>query len=340
MLQLAQSIARLTAQRSRLALDRAALDLVAQLVPGARIEMLRCVGAAADLRLLLTARAAHGVVESLPAPAGAVDALPPLNAEPLYVRALREHEPVLDYACGRHVFSLDLEAGCFALMDLRLSHPMSTELITLVQTLLGIYKNQVTLLNYGETDALTGLLNRKTYDAVFYEAAQATAAGEQCSPTEPERRTSSDRRWLGVVDIDHFKRVNDSHGHLIGDELLLLVSQLMRASFRFDDALYRFGGEEFVILLRAPARDHARAAFERLRKRLAAYEFPRVGTVTASIGYTAIRDLDLPSSAFERADRAVYFAKENGRNQTRCFDELLAGGDVDARDHVGEVELF
>ena len=143
-----------------------------------------------------------------------------------------------------------------------------------------------------------------------------------------------------MVDIDHFKRVNDNHGHLIGDELLLLVSQLMRSSFRFDDTLYRFGGEEFVILLRAPARDHARIAFERFRKRLASHDFPRVGSVTASIGFTEIRDLDLPSSAFERADQAVYFAKESGRNQSRCFEDLLDRGDLDVRDHVGEVELF
>ena len=340
MLELAQSIARLTAQRSRVALDRAALDLVAQFVPGARIEMLRCVGPAEDLRLLLAGRAADGVVRNLSMSCGAVEDLPSLKSEPLYQRALRQREPLRDGSCGRHVFPLDLESGSAVLIDLHVAKPMNGEQSALIQTLLGIYRNQIALLDYGQTDALTGLLNRKTYDAVFYEAARVTEAGDERPPGEPERRAASQHRWIGVVDIDHFKRVNDNHGHLIGDELLLLVSQLMRSSFRFDDTLYRFGGEEFVILLRAPARDHARIAFERFRKRLASHDFPRVGSVTASIGFTEIRDLDLPSSAFERADQAVYFAKESGRNQSRCFEDLLDRGDLDVRDHVGEVELF
>jgi diguanylate cyclase (GGDEF)-like protein len=340
MLEFAQSVAQLTAQRSRGALDRAALGLLARFVPQGRIEMLRCVGPAEDARLLLTGRAADGLVESVPIPCVSLDALPELSAEPLYVRALQEQEPVLDATRGRHVFALSLDTGCFAIFDLCIGKALDADQIGLIQTLLGIYGNQVALLNYGETDALTGLLNRKTYDAAFYEAAKASGASEQRSPLDIERRSQAGRRWIGVVDIDHFKRVNDNHGHLIGDELLLLVSQLMRASFRFDDALYRFGGEEFVILLRAPNRANARTAFERFRKRLADHEFPRVGTVTASIGFTEIRDLDLPSSAFERADRAVYFAKEHGRNQLRCFEELLDGGAVTAKDHVGEVELF
>ncbi len=61
--------------------------------------------------------------------------------------------------------------------------------------------------------------------------------------------------WLTMIDIDHFKRVNDNYGHLIGDEVLLLLARLMRATFRFHDQLYRFGGEEFVVLLRCA--DHA-----------------------------------------------------------------------------------
>jgi diguanylate cyclase (GGDEF)-like protein len=72
------------------------------------------------------------------------------------------------------------------------------------------------------------------------------------------------RHFIGVIDIDHFKRVNDAHGHLIGDEVLLL-SRLLRASFRFYDKLYRFGGEEFVVLMRCGDVVDAVTAFERLR---------------------------------------------------------------------------
>lgn len=126
--------------------------------------------------------------------------------------------------------------------------------------------------------------------------------------------------WLGVIDIDHFKRVNDGFGHLIGDEVLLLVARIMRSSFRHDDRLYRFGGEEFVVLLRAQSEDAALSVFERFRCNVQAYQFPQVGTITISLGCTRVRDNDTPAAAFERADKVVYMAKDQGRNQVRCYE--------------------
>jgi PleD family two-component response regulator len=70
------------------------------------------------------------------------------------------------------------------------------------------------------------------------------------------------------------------------------------------------------------------------------HAFPQVGSVTASVGYTLIRGTDLPAAAFERADRAVYFAKQQGRNQVRCFETLVESGALEAPDRIGEVELF
>jgi diguanylate cyclase (GGDEF)-like protein len=340
MLELAQSLAQLTAHRDRGALDHAAVDLLASCVPDAQIRMYRCVGPPADQRLLLTAFATAGVTESVTASLRVLDELPPLASDPLFLRALHEHAPLHDCASGRHVFSLELDSHCIAFVDLQSARGLDATHTALIQTLLTIYCNQIALLDYGETDALTGLLNRKTYDAMFCRAARSSSQAEPQSLVEMERRSLALRQWMGVIDVDHFKRVNDTHGHLIGDELLLMVAQLMRATFRYGDALYRFGGEEFVVLLRAPDREHARIAFERFRRRLAGQNFPRVGKVTVSIGFTAIRDHDLPSAAFERADRAVYFAKEHGRNQVRCFDDLLDGGAVESQEHVGEVELF
>ena len=87
-------------------------------------------------------------------------------------------------------------------------------------------------------DSLTGLYNRRYLDAsMAREVARAERHEQDLS--------------LLIVDIDHFKRVNDNYGHLIGDEVLLLLSRLMRSCFRLHDQLYRFGGEEFVVLLRA-----------------------------------------------------------------------------------------
>ena len=91
------------------------------------------------------------------------------------------------------------------------------------------------------------------------------------------RHDANPAYWLGVIDVDHFKRVNDNFGHLIGDEVLLLLSRLMRTCFRFHDRLYRFGGEEFVAVIRCESEDDALQAFERLRQACEQYNFPQVG---------------------------------------------------------------
>jgi diguanylate cyclase (GGDEF)-like protein len=340
MLDVIQSVVRLTAHRDRGTLERAALELIADCVPDARIEMFRCVGPAENLRLLLSARTLYGSAECVPAPWVRLDALPALESEPLFIRAREQAAPVHEAHGRRHVFPLDLGASNFAFVDLRITRDLDRTHIALIQTLLGIYCNQIALLDYGETDALTGLLNRKTYDNTFCQAAKSESSSPAYTATSLDRRTTALKQWIGVIDIDHFKRVNDNFGHLIGDELLLLVAQLMRSTFRFGDTLYRFGGEEFVGLLRAPNREYAAMAFERFRNCLATHEFPRVGCVTVSTGFTQIQDVDLPSAAFERADRAVYYAKQHGRNQVRCFEDLESSGLVQAKDHVGEVELF
>jgi diguanylate cyclase (GGDEF)-like protein len=145
-------------------------------------------------------------------------------------------------------------------------------------------------------------------------------------PAPKPNDDAADSYWLAVLDIDFFKRVNDNYGHLIGDEVLLLMARLMRASFRFHDQLYRFGGEEFVILMRCTDEDDAAGALERFRLTVEANAFPQVGTITVSMGFTALRADDTPGGAFDRADKAVYFAKESGRNQVRSYELLVAAG--------------
>ena len=144
-----------------------------------------------------------------------------------------------------------------------------------------------------------------------------------------------------MIDIDHFKRVNDTYGHLIGDEVLLLLARLMRACFRFHDQLYRFGGEEFVVLMRCNGEAEAALALERLRASTANHLFPQVGHITISIGFSEVRPGDTPSGAFERADKAVYHAKAHGRNQVCSHAALVAEGKlVEQVANVGDIELF
>jgi diguanylate cyclase (GGDEF)-like protein len=228
-----------------------------------------------------------------------------------------------------------------AVIELRSSGPLSTEVQRIALGVLKIYRNFQDLLDYSERDTLTGLYNRKGFDDTFLRATVADARIQFSPGADRERRSAVDQRyWLGVVDIDHFKQVNDRFGHLIGDEVLVLVARLMRSSFRYADRLYRFGGEEFVILLVAPDDEAAAHAFERLRATLEAFSFPQVGRVTISVGFTHVRAGDTPQAAFERADRAVYYAKAHGRNRVCQHESLVADGEISDESSQGDVELF
>lgn len=210
--------------------------------------------------------------------------------------------------------------------------PEPRELI-LINGVLRIVRNHLALLDYGERDTLTGLLNRKTFEAQFEKLRMELAADAQAR---------ADNCWIGVLDVDHFKAVNDGYGHVIGDEVLLLVSQIIQRNFRSEDRVYRFGGEEFVVLLRDTPEASTAAVMERLRAAIAAHRFPQLGTVTVSIGWTRIRPHDAPAGAISRADAALYHAKQNGRNRVFQHEQLVAQGELEgeARALEHEIELF
>ncbi len=194
---------------------------------------------------------------------------------------------------------------------------------------LAFFGNYLDLLDYSELDTLTGLSNRKTYDEAFDRILAAIPADTPLPPDGHERRheaSGSKGFWLGVIDIDHFKRVNDTFGHLFGDEVLLRVANLMKQSFRASDKLFRFGGEEFVVLLRPTTQPNADRAFQRFREAVETHEFPQVGRVTCSIGFTRIDPILPPSDTLGQADAALYFSKDHGRNQVNCYEALVADG--------------
>ncbi|AVO50742.1 GGDEF domain-containing protein [Melaminivora suipulveris] len=195
-----------------------------------------------------------------------------------------------------------------------------------------VYQNYQSLLDYSERDALTGLLNRKTFDEQFARK----SAGAQ-NAAAPGAQPVSD--WLAVVDIDHFKQVNDRFGHLYGDEVLILVANRLRSQFRSQDRIFRFGGEEFVVLLRASTLEQARQALDRLRAAIAGHEFPQVGQITVSIGFAAAHG-GAPVEILGRADQALYHAKEHGRDQVCYYDDLLASGALGRQVEHSEVDLF
>jgi diguanylate cyclase (GGDEF)-like protein len=308
----------------------------------------RAVGDAGAERWLTRARMTRSdVAPSVDASLGEIDSLPVLDDRPFWRDCLRGQQVLTpDGVAATALFPLATDAGPIGVLEVRHERPLLPSERRAVLGFLRICRNFESLLDYSERDTLTGLLNRKTFDGAFLKLAlpsanAAPAAGVPGLDAMPERRVEDIATYyLGVIDIDHFKRVNDTHGHLIGDEVLLLMSRLMRATFRYHDRLYRFGGEEFVVLLRCADAASAGVAFERLRANVARYAFPQVGHISISTGYTALRLHDTPSGAFERADRAVYFAKGHGRDQVRCHETLVAEGHLDAGQATGDVELF
>lgn len=212
------------------------------------------------------------------------------------------------------------------------SESLSVSQIDMVFGVLRIIENHLALVDYGERDTLTGLLNRKTFESHFEKMRRRNGGGEASRSLEPG--------WLAMADIDKFKSINDSHGHLFGDEVLLMVSQILKRSFRGADQLFRFGGEEFLIVLDQATESGAQIALERFRAAVEAHTFPQIPRVTISLGYTRILPQDVPTLCAERADDALYYAKRNGRNRLCRYESLVAARELEPKSNVTDVELF
>ncbi len=184
---------------------------------------------------------------------------------------------------------------------------------TAVIDLLGTYRDAA------DRDALTGLLNRHGFTRIL--------AG--CTKTE---RTAA----VILCDIDHFKRVNDAYGHAAGDRILVAVAAMLSARLPARGHAARFGGEEFVLFLPGQSPAEAAALAETIRRDLAAYDWRSAGIeggITASFG---IAGVDAASGSVEdavaRADKALYAAKADGRNQVALGEPPALSGDTRSRD--------
>lgn len=255
-----------------------------------------------------------GTVESRQA----VDAL---NREVLeeVARMSTEAEAATDLAPLRALVANRLEAVATRVREFRahqesrfVAHAarierMRTRIVELEKETVELHRGLAAERRHARTDVLTGVANRAALDERLVE--------------EIERR----RRFptpvsLLVWDIDHFKKINDEYGHRSGDAVLREVARALGARKRATDHLARFGGEEFVMLLVGTALGEAQRVAESLREAVAAMKFGFRGTpvrVTVSCGITELTDADDPQSAFDRADAALYRAKESGRNCCR-----------------------
>ncbi|MCS6763100.1 MAG: GGDEF domain-containing protein [Candidatus Protistobacter heckmanni] len=142
------------------------------------------------------------------------------------------------------------------------------------------------------------------------------------------------------MDVDHVKLVNDRFGHLFGDEVLPLVANEIRRTFHVSDKLFRFGGEEFIVLLRQVNETQAMNVIDQFRRVIASHAFPQVGKVTISIGLMKIVTGDNITTALGRADDALYYAKQHGRNHVRAHEMLTREGSISSSVQEMSVELF
>ncbi len=164
------------------------------------------------------------------------------------------------------------------------------------------------------TDGLTGIGNRKAFDLMLQEAMEASLRDEQ--PLS-----------LLMIDIDHFKAFNDTHGHLVGDHVLKLVARMLTECIKGRDTAVRYGGEEFAIILPRTSLENATKLAEQVRTFVGARQIvnkarnANYGTVALSVGVTQFRPGEQAMALVRRADQALYAAKRGGRNRVMAATE-------------------
>jgi diguanylate cyclase (GGDEF)-like protein len=189
-----------------------------------------------------------------------------------------------------------------------------------LQFLFHFYCHQLQMLQGTYRDALTGLYNRRAFNEKILQLLDT-------SNNNYKRRAKNYSPTVYVMlDIDHFKAINDNRGHLFGDEVLLLLAQQMTESFRDNDLLFRYGGEEFAMVLMDITPEQAQQTLERFREKIASHQFPSVEQVTVSIGFTRFDKSLSMDELIGQADNALYYCKTTTRNAVHSYQELVEQG--------------
>ena len=161
------------------------------------------------------------------------------------------------------------------------------------------------------TDGLTGITNRREFTAILgREVVRAKRYGTPLA--------------LAMYDLDHFKAVNDTFGHDVGDDVLRTVTGLVQKNLRAADIVARWGGEEFMVLMPHSDAQAAGNAAEKLRRAIAEHNFDKVGRLTVSFGVTLFELADDLDSLLKRVDNALYLAKKQGRNRVEILPNEMA----------------
>lgn len=188
-------------------------------------------------------------------------------------------------------------------MVLGLNEEMAELHRNLVRSNNELKRNEARIRELMLTDPLTGLANRRRLNESLEQGIG---------------RSHRHGRPLSVLmaDIDHFKKVNDTYGHDVGDEVIRIMANCLRGGIRTNDLAARFGGEEFIVLLEECSLDDAVQLAERIRKNISEQSLPAMQhSITASLGVAELGPDETAASLLKRVDQALYFSKEHGRNR-------------------------
>ena len=337
-----QSVATITGQRDRDLLAHSLVRTLTELIHSSRVTMYRILPTDQGNEAILVAEACTHPIDASPyheasiAISNRADFRSVCDSKKEYVQPINEKTFISVYPIiGQH--------GIVGLLEM-ISDDHSDKDRHLISALLKVYSNYLTLLDESETDTLTGLLNRRTFDNNIEKIIAEHSVPDEELPgaPHPARRVDGTElpHWLAIIDIDHFKRINDEFGHLYGDEVLILLSRIMQRIFRQRDKLFRFGGEEFIVVLDRTNEESAKTVFDRFRIAMEQYDFPQIGKVTISIGFVRLDKPDVPSNIIGRADQALYYAKHHGRNRVCFYEDLVGAGKLSGDHYSDDLQLF
>jgi diguanylate cyclase len=229
-----------------------------------------------------------------------------------YTESLAGATEQLSQAADRDGLRLIVESLVRSTKDMeQTNHALETRLKASKQEINQLQENLETVRHESLTDPLTTLANRKFFDQMLAKSIDDTrAAGEPLS--------------LMLIDIDHFKKFNDTFGHLTGDQVLRLVAIAVKQNVKGQDLAARYGGEEFVVVLPRTALRQALAVADHIRRAVMTKELMKrstgehLGRVTISVGVATLHKGETTQALIERADACLYAAKRNGRNKVIC----------------------
>jgi len=227
----------------------------------------------------------------------------------LHVGMLAENQSVVEFMedisqDNRVVSILDksISPKVFSISVTKTNYTDNSKFLVTLSDITLMKENEAIIQKKAFTDSLTQVYNRTKFDEIFKK--------------EFERNIRYKRDLsIAIIDIDNFKKFNDNYGHLIGDEVFIMLAKHLNYSVRSTDIFARWGGEEFVILFPETTKDEAKVICEKIRPSVETLTHPTAGSVTVSFGVTQYKENDTISSMFKRSDEALYEAKETGKNK-------------------------